>query len=298
MRVLVTGTSGHVGGAIARHLIKCGINVIGLSRRLADINGLTRQIQADIGATDFMRTVVCQTEKCSAIVHAAACLNKDFYTPEVSLVNCFGTHQLLALADHWKVENFVYISGVNVIGKPQIHPITEDHPVEPSTDYLASKLYGERLVQIANSCGISGAILRLSSPVGTNMPGMRVFSVFVRNALSNKAIQILGRGTRKQNYVDARDVAKAVETCLQQKVKGLFNIAGSKVISNYELAQLSIRLLNSSAVIEFANKIDIEEGNIWDIAIAKAKSKINYKPRYSIEDSIHAVAEDYMHNAK
>jgi nucleoside-diphosphate-sugar epimerase len=289
MRVLVTGTSGHVGGAIATHLVNKGWEVVGLSRTRGHEERVAQQIQADISSLSFLKELASATSSCDAIVHAAAALNKDLYTPAVSLTNCFGTQQILKLGNLWKINAFVYISSLQVIGKPQQLPITEEHPTNPLTVYHASKLYGEHLSNIVLRSGLTSAILRLSSPIGPGTPDNRILSTFVKQAQANEPLQILGQGTRRQNYVDVRDVSYAVEQCLKQGVEGLFNIGGISSISNYDLAQTCVRSLRSSSPIKFAEKPDHEEGIIWEVSIAKAAKHFAYKPRYTIEESIRAM---------
>ena len=297
MRVLVTGSSGHVGGAIATHLVNKGWEVVGLSRTPGRVKGLVQYVQADIGCSLFVGQVSSATLPCPAIVHAAAALDKDLYAPAISLTNCLGTQQVLRLAQMWGVNSFVYISSVPVIGIPQQLPITEEHPTRPLTAYHASKLYGEYLVRVAQRSGLAGTILRLTSPVGPGMPGNRILSVFVKRALSNDPLQLVGEGTRRQNYVDVRDVSQAVERCIRGRMKGLFNIGGDYTVSNYELAQLCVHVLGSSSPITFTGEPDPEEGIAWEVSIDKAVQCFDYDPQYPIEESIRAVATDYENSA-
>jgi nucleoside-diphosphate-sugar epimerase len=292
MRILVTGASGHVGGAIAAHLIQCGHDVIGLSRRTSSVAGLRQQIAMDLGAPTFVKDVTAATPACDAIVHAAAALDKEPDAPAISLTNCLGMQHILAVARQWNTKSFVYISGVPVIGTPEITPITEDHSVHPLTAYHASKVYGEYLLDVARRGGVSGASLRLTSPVGPGMPTNRIFSVFVARAQANLPLQLAGEGTRRQNYVDVRDVAIAAEYCARERITGLFNIAGARSISNHELAQACVRTFGSSSPIVFTGQPDREEGIAWEVSISRAMGRFGYAPRYAIEDSIRAVGAD------
>lgn len=292
MRILVTGASGHVGGAIAAHLVQCGHDVVGLSRRMSGVAGLRQQLAMDLGAPAFVEQVIAATPACDAIVHAAAALDKEPDVPAISLTNGLGMQHILAVARQWKTMSFVYISSVTAIGTPEIIPITEDHPVHPLTAYHASKVYGEYLVDVAQRGGLSGVSLRLTSPVGPGMPTNRIFSVFVARARANLPLQLAGEGTRRQNYVDVRDVAIAVERCARAQVVGLFNIVGARSISNHELAQMCVRVLGSSSPIVFTGQPDREEGIAWEVSNARAAERFSYAPRFDVEDSIRAVGAD------
>ncbi len=289
MRVLVTGSTGHVGGAIAAHLAARGWHVVGLDRTMRAGNNLVQQVQADLGSPALVEQVLSATAPCAAIVHAAAALDKDLYAPAVCLTNCLGTQQMLHLAQRWLVQSFVYISGVHVIGRPLHLPVTEDHPTAPPTAYHATKLFGEHLTRLAGQDGLAATTLRLTSPVGPGMADHRIVPVFVQRARANEPLQLAGQGRRQQNYVDVRDVAAAVETCLHQCPTGLFNIAGRATTSNLELAQACIRVLKSASEIQFTGQPDPQEDIRWDVSIAKAAEQLEYQPHYGIEPSILAV---------
>ena len=297
MRVLVTGSSGHVGGAIAAHLSALGWQVVGLRRSVSNCVNLAEQIQAELGAPDLVDNIMGRISPCSAIVHAAAARDKDLYASAISLSNCLGTQQILQIAHRWKVQRIVYLSGISIIGTPLQFPITEDHPLHPPTAYHASKLFGEHLVRLANEAGLTGTILRLTSPVGPGMSDNRIFPVFVRRALANEPLHLAGRGLRQQNYVDVRDVAAAVNQCLRNPANGVFNVAGASATSNLALAQACIRMLNSTSEIQFTGQPDPQEGVIWDVSIAKAAREFGYCPAHGIEDSIRAAGNEHAHRS-
>jgi nucleoside-diphosphate-sugar epimerase len=229
-------------------------------------------------------------EPCQAILHAAASLTMRWDAPEISRTNCLGTQQALMLGRHWGVEHFTYISSVPVIGRPFQHPITEQHPVRPFTAYHASKLYGEHLVECARRDGLPGAVLRITAPVGAGMPRDRIVAVFVERAIRNLPIEINGKGTRQQNYVDVRDVAAAVIACMQRQIVGVFNIGGEKTVSNCELAARCIREAGSTSPVVFTGRPDPEDDVVWDVALDKARDAFGYRPRWTVDDTIRALA--------
>lgn len=200
----------------------------------------------------------------------------------------------MALARLWGVRSLVYLSSLPVIGKPVSLPISEEHPVAPATTYHASKLYGEHLAAQLRTAGVKVATLRLTSPVGPGMPRDRIFSVFVKRALGAENLTVAGQGTRSQNYVDVRDVAVAVERCCTENGDGLYNIGGSRAVSNLELANLCVEVCRSRSVIALSGQPDAEEGIVWDVSIAKAGSHIGYTPVFSLIDSIRDLAAELL----
>ena len=297
MKILVTGSSGFIGRAVVEHLIASGHEVIGLHAHAKTItSALHRDLVADIASTEEIALLSKEIEPCDAIVHTAASLDMGLHSTDVSRVNCIGLQNVLWLASQWIGNQFIFLSSVPVIGIPRIFPITEDHPVEPLTAYHASKLFGEQIVRLAEKQGINTVSLRLSAPVGPGMPKNRLLSVFVRRALNGEPLEISGQGTRKQNYIDTRDIAKATELCLQGNVSGVFNIAASRSISNIDLAKLCIARCDSSSATLFNGRADSEEGYTWDISIEKAKTALGFVPKFDIDDAIDAAKNDLAEN--
>ena len=290
MNILVTGATGQVGSAIAAHLAALGHTVTGLSRRHRPVAGMSRHVGISLGSPDFVARVSRDLERQDAIVHAAACLSEN--APELALVNCTGTRQVADLAREWKCA-VVYISGLPVIGRPAQLPVTETHPAAPRSAYHTSKLFGEFMMQQLERDGIAASSLRVTSPAGAGTPKTRLLGVFVARAMQDLPLQLLGTGSRRQNFVDVRDVAAGVERALITGACGLFNIAGGESIGNHSLAELCVAELRSSSPIEFSPRPDPEEGVAWDVSIAKAERELGYRPAFGIRDSIQAVAHEY-----
>lgn len=288
MRVLVTGASGHVGGAVARLLVESGNEVAGISRRPCSIPGV-EYLSVDLSKPDATTRLLGELAPCEAVVHAAAAIDMDPLARATVATNCFGTQQVLAAVLKWRA-NLVYTSSIGVIGRPMELPVTEAHPVNPLTTYHSTKLCGEHLVAAAARQGVRATSLRVSSPIGPAMPSGRIFSTFVSQAAANDPIMLLGRGGRRQNYVDVRDVARAVELLCDRPATTILNIAGSRSISNLELAELCTRELDSRSSISLAGE-DPEEEIRWEISIERAQGELGWRPRRGLGDSIRAVAE-------
>jgi len=289
VRVLVTGASGHVGGAVVDRLAADGHEVVAVSRRGRRHGGSVHVLPADIADPRTLARISAE-RPCDAIVHAAAVLGGAPWDSEISRVNCLGVQRVLALAERWGCPRFVFTSSIQVIGRPRIVPVDERHPLEPLTAYHASKLFGERMVAIAAGRGIMSSSLRLTSPVGPGMVGARIFSVFVRRARAGLSLDVAGAGSRGQDYVDVRDVADAVALAIQRGLTGVCNVGSGRTVSNRQLAERCVELLGARSELRIGGVPDAEEGVSWEVSIARASAKLGYAPRRSLEDSIRDLA--------
>ncbi len=286
MRIVVTGIGGHVGGAAARRFLELGHEVVGIGRTpTTTLEGIL-YCRLDIAEAEFPTEALRRIDACDAFIHAAACLSETPDDTDISRINCLGTQQAIAAASLLQARRFIFFSSLSVLRRPIQTPITEEHPIEPTSAYAASKYYGERLAALASGTAMRTASLRISSPIGPGLKRRRIFRVFVEQALRSAPIAINGSGGRRQDYVDARDIARAAEGLLDSDAEGIFNIGSGRTTSNLELAQRCTTLLHSSADIAFSGTPDPEEGVRWEIDIEKARRVFGYRPAYSLDASI------------
>ena len=295
MRVLLTGVSGFIGRVAALRLRSYGHEVVGLVHSSAAPPSVTQVVRATLGSEDAAESVTASCDPCEAIVHAAACIRYENLNRDLIRVNCLGTQQLLEIAHGWNVTNFINISSIGVLGQPREHPITEGHPTAPQTTYHATKLFGEHLVaSLAIGPDMARSSLRVTAPVGPGMPEERLLRVLVKNALDDRPLLLYGHGTRRQNYVDVRDVADAIVGCLEQQPTGVFNIGGVTAVSNLQLAEKCIQVLGSKSSIQFVEGTpDPADDEDWDVSSKSASVAFKYRPCHDIDSSINAVARDF-----
>lgn len=108
-RVLVTGTSGLLGGAVAQLLHDRGFLVRSLQRRAVD--SPWESIQGSIADPDVTARAVAGVD---AVVHLAAKVSFTGEWDEFVATNIVGTRQLLAAARHEGVRDFVFVSSPSV----------------------------------------------------------------------------------------------------------------------------------------------------------------------------------------
>jgi len=288
MKILVTGCNGFIG----KNIIKYGCSKY-------EVYGIGRSMRSNISAFEYICVDICNREELftqvmnkmrnvDVIIHAAAEISDN--TEKLYLTNCYGTQNMIELAQKLDCKQFIYISSIPIIGKPIEFPITEQHRIYPKTVYHYTKYFGEQIVRQLNNFGIINCILRIASPVGAEMPNNKIFSVFVEKSIRNEDIIIWGDGTRIQNYIDIRDFVQVVEKVIKMNVGGLYNIPGNS-ISDYDLAKKCIHCFDSKSNVCIKNDILKTEVEKWIISGKAAERDLGYIVGKTIEDSIYYVAE-------
>jgi nucleoside-diphosphate-sugar epimerase len=208
MNILVTGSSGHVGSAVAARLSQHG-RVAGLDRQPGPYTTRVGEIEDD----ELVRTLVGGTD---AVVHTAALHVPDLEraSPEqFRRVNVEATRGLLEAAVTAGVTRFVLLSTTSVYGcssrpGPPATWVDESLPPQPEDEYDRTKLEAETLARDAADARLSTVVLRLG-----------------RCVLEPEHLVAFYRMYRG---VDRRDVAEAHLRAVVASVRGstTINIAG------------------------------------------------------------------------
>lgn len=303
MNILVTGTNGFIGHHVAAYFKERDWHVIGLGRqekpKYPDVVDEYVCCDMDTDAINHIMDDV-SVDKLDAVAHLAADMRKEPHCVEVVTSNCGGTQRLLEFCEEHQVPVFVQLSSLPVIGHPVEHPITESHPLAPYTVYHITKHTEEMLADYADIYhGLRTASFRISAPVGIGVNPNTIFPTFVRKAVNGEPLVLSGKGTRKQNYVHVRDIAQALyKAVLNDNGHGVYNLTGDLLISNKELAETCVRVLNSKSQIEFSGAEDPADEYVWDASLEKIQSDIGYEPEVSIEFAIKEFAESIEHGSE
>lgn len=166
MKVMVTGSSGHLGEALVRALINLGYSTVGL-----DI--LDSPFTSHVGSIVDRSFVRSCMDGIDTLLHVAT-----LHKPHVAThsrqafvdTNITGTLNLLEEAARAKVRSFVFTSTTSVFGDALVPPadapaawITEDVAAVPKNIYGVTKAAAEDLCQLFHrNQGLSCIVLRTS----------------------------------------------------------------------------------------------------------------------------------------
>ena len=194
--------------------------------------------------------------KIDFIIHAASQASPKYYKidPVGTLnANVLGTINLIKLAQHHKVESFLYFSSGEVYGevKSEDVPIKEDtfgylNPALVRSCYGESKRMGETIcVSYFTQYGINAKIVR---PFHTYGPGMllddgRVFADFVSNIVNKENIVLNSDGSARRAFCYLTDATVGFLTILLDGKNGeAYNMGNPQ--EEYSILELATILVN------------------------------------------------------
>ncbi|MCA1958550.1 MAG: NAD-dependent epimerase/dehydratase family protein [Nitrospira sp.] len=231
MKVLVTGATGFVGGAVARALVRAGYDVRVLTRPHADLSnlkGLTvEHVLGDLRDPPSLRTAL---KGCRHLYHVAAHYALWAQDPSIFYeVNVTGTVNLLEAARDVGTERIVYCSTIGAIGLPPDGGLgTEETPVSLSQmagHYKRSKYLAEQEVLCLAKEGLPVVIVNPSAPVGEGDVKPTPTGQIIVDFMKGRMPAYIETG---MNIVDVDDVAEGHLLAMQKGRIGERYILGGK----------------------------------------------------------------------
>jgi len=266
--ILVTGGAGFIGARfVARHLERHDADRVIVLDALTYAGNLDR-LPPEIRASprfEFVHgnvadeaLVASLVKRADTVVHFAAethvprsiADNRIFVETDV-----MGTQVLLGRIveniDH--IERFIHVSSSEVYGSAVEDPMTEEHPLRPTTPYAAAKCGADRLVYaFAETYGIPAVILRPFNNYGPGQHLEKVVARFISSVLLGEPLSIHGTGAAARDWVFVDDTCAAIELALAAPldvVRGqVFNIGTGVATSVATLAAMVRELAGGRCV--------------------------------------------------
>jgi UDP-glucose 4-epimerase len=210
-RVLLTGSSGFIGGFLKSALLKRNFEV-----RTFD------QESGDIKKWDDLKDI-----SVDVIYHLAAItyVPFSFENPRVTYeTNVVGTLNILELCRLNTVKKLIFTSAY-VYGYPKHLPINEEHPVNPTNPYMHSKLIGEEMCQkYSELYGIPCTVIRPFNIYGEGQDERFLIPTILKQAGRNGTI-VLENPEPKRDFLYVGDLVDAHLKAAENNSKfDIFNI--------------------------------------------------------------------------
>jgi len=203
-KILVTGATGFIGGAVVRRLLSEGHTVRAMARqpeKAADLGELGAEVvMADLGDEDLLERAV---EGCAVVIHCAAQVGPADTRTAFEGPNVAGTENVLVACGKGAVKRFVFLSSISAFGLPASGVITDDSPRGLAGEAYSDSKFGaeEAVWSFCHARGLPFTIVRPSCVYGPRSP---YWSVIPLKQIRKRKFLIIagGRGTFNYVYID------------------------------------------------------------------------------------------------
>ena len=205
-------------------------------------------VKGDICSPDLV-SYVLKEEEIDTVMHFAAQTHVDnSFGNSFAFThsNIYGTHVLLESAKCCPtIRRFIHVSTDEVYGEGEdfdTDPMLEDHVLEPTNPYAATKAGAEFLVKsYFRSFKLPVLITRGNNVYGPH----QLVPKFTNQLLKGMPLTIHGDGSNTRNFLFVKDVANAFDCILHKgQVGHIYNIGGKNEISNLQFAKTLLKIFN------------------------------------------------------
>jgi len=306
LTILITGGAGYIGSHTALSLKRQGYDFVvydNLSTGHRESVGNCPFVKGDISDRRLLENVI-KSYGVTDVIHFAASsiVGESMQNPQKYYQNnVVGTLSLLDTLLKCKVKRIVFSSTAAVYGEPDIVPITEDSPKQPTNVYGRTKLIIENILEDYDlAYGLKYVSLRYFNACGADDGGLigedhrpetHLIPLVLQTALGLRTkISIFGDdyptpdGTCIRDYIHVNDLAQAHILALNylrsENKSDVFNLGNGSGFSVKEIIRTAERVVGRGI------PQDIGPRRSGDPAVLvadaqKAKKKLGWKPEYT-----------------
>ena len=250
-KALVTGGAGFIGSHLVESLVRLGCEVTVYDNFDPFYAGKERNVALMAGNPRFrlVKGSILDPEALASamkgnqlVFHLAAqagvryCLNSPRKAHDV---NATGTFNVLMASKAVGLEKLVVASSSSVYGNPVKVPISEDHPLNPTNPYGASKLAAERYcMSFHMSYSLPVTCLRYFSVYGPRGRPDQVLYSMAEKVAGGLPPEIFGEGRQSRDFTFVSDIVSGtVMSALHDDSVGrVFNLGYGTEFSMVEAA--------------------------------------------------------------
>jgi GDPmannose 4,6-dehydratase len=313
-RALITGVTGQDGAYLSQFLLRKGYEVYGVIRRSSASDVMDAKLRW-LGIEKDVRLIDGNLTDISSLVRIMRCVKPDeiYNLAAQSFVKASWSQPLLTGAvtalgaanvlEAMRLEapgaRYYQASSSEMYGLAQEPIQSETTPFYPRSPYAVAKVYAHWMTvnyresyNLHTTCGI---LFNHESPLrGIEFVTRKVTDGVARIRLGLAKELGLGNMEAKRDWGHARDYVEAMWLMLQQDQPDNYVVATGRAITVREMCNIAFRYAglnaNEHVVIrkEFFRPAEVHSllGNP-----SKAKTKLGWQARTSIEDMIHEMVE-------
>jgi len=216
---------------------------------------------------------------------------------QILKVGGLGTHNGLGLA-RANDARFFLASTSEIYGDPEQHPQSETYwgnvnPIGPRGVYDEAKRFAEAITMAYHRHhGLEVRVVRIFNTYGPRMrpDDGRVVSNFITQALQGEPITVYGDGSQSRSFCYVDDQIRGQLALLDGEHTGPINIGNDVEFTMLELADVVLRVTNSSSEIVFA-ALPKDDPTRRRPDLTEATTKLSWKPTVTLEEGVASTAE-------
>jgi UDP-glucose 4-epimerase len=302
MRILITGSTGFIGGSVGRCAAQSGHEVLGIARRSQpEVTWPGRHVAADVAVADL--SGIIGDFKPDAIFHGAgtASVSASMDSPLDDLRAAAMTFaNLLDSVRRSKLRPMVvFPSSAAVYGNPLGLPVHEKSTPHPISPYGFHKLACELIAREYAACfGVDSIVCRIFSVLGPMQRRLLVWEIFEKINSPQDSIFLFGTGNESRDYLHVDDLAAAVLALVEATPRQdeaacrILNLASGSETRVNDLAKEMLRLTGSLKPIQYSGQLRRGDPARWCAEMATTLNVIpNWRPRALTASLEHCIAE-------
>lgn len=297
-RIVVLGGAGFLGSHLCDALVKRGDEVVAVDNFST---GSKNNLQQLTNAKNFsvVDADICEPIEIAGRVDlvlnfaSPASPKKYLQIPIQTLqAGSLGTENAVQLALKNNAR-LIMASTSEVYGDPLTTPQSETYfgnvnPIGVRSCYDEAKRFAEALLMAhSRVSGLNLGIVRIFNTYGPRLDpdDGRVVSTLISQAVSNQDLTVHGDGKQSRSFCYVDDLIRGVIALADSNEIGPINLGNDKEISVLELANLVLKINQSSNKITFTQAMDDDpQQRCPDLTLAK--SKLNWSPTISVENGL------------
>jgi len=284
MNCLVTGGAGFIGSNLVDELLSQGHNVICLDKNKDGYwNDKANNHVGDITDHELVGRLM---KNIDCVFHLAAMvqIQETIDNPtECYRTNVLGTANLLEAAKKNSVDNFVFASTSAIYDGSlysQYEGALEDSSLSP---YASSKKSGEEMCKVYSRLfSLTTTMLRFFNVYGERQHSQGqyapVIGIFMKQKSEGKKLTITGDGKQRRDFVNVKDVVRALILAKSNAWPGRFFNVGSGI--NHSVQDIADMISEDQTYIEKR----IGEAESTKSCIDRIQKELNWNPEIKLED--------------
>nr|WP_082709102.1 SDR family oxidoreductase [Marinobacterium profundum] len=313
--VLLTGSSGLVGGAIRDRVLELpAVRPILASRSLSGGRD-EEQVLFDLEDSNIGTGLRAALDKTSVVIHCAArvhVIDDAAADPLTAFraVNTAATLELAHAAAQAGVRRFIFLSSIKVNGEstPAGQPFTADDPCAPTDPYALSKWEAEQgLRRLSRDTGMEVVIIRPPLVYG---PGVKANFRSLLKWIKRGAVFPLGSVDNQRSLVGLDNLVDLIITCIDHPgaANQTFLVSDNEDLSTPGLIECLSRAMGRSprllpcpvSLLRLGARLVGREDSLsrlcdsLQVNMSHTMDTLGWKPPVSVEDGIQKTVDDFM----